>query len=72
MSVASQEPRELPSLWRPIRVPTFRNLLVADVASDVGTFMQERRRGLDDGVRPNPLHYQCTQYGAETEAPPSA
>jgi hypothetical protein len=28
------------SLWRPLRVPTFRNLLVADVASDFGTFMQ--------------------------------
>ena len=28
------------SLWRPLRSPTFRNLLVADVASDVGTFMQ--------------------------------
>ena len=40
MSVASQEPREIPSLWRPLHVPTFRNLLVAEVASDVGTFMQ--------------------------------
>ena len=28
------------SLWRPLRVPTFRNLLVADVVSDIGTFMQ--------------------------------
>ncbi len=28
------------SLWRPLRVPTFRNLLVADVISDIGTFMQ--------------------------------
>jgi len=28
------------SLWRPLRSPIFRNLLVADVASDVGTFMQ--------------------------------
>ena len=28
------------SLWRPLRVSTFRNLLVADVVSDVGTFMQ--------------------------------
>jgi MFS family permease len=30
----------LPSPWRPLRVPIFRNLLVADLASDVGTFMQ--------------------------------
>ena len=28
------------SLWHPLRVPTFRNLLMADIASDVGTFMQ--------------------------------
>src|SRR5258708_5658664 len=28
------------SLWRPLRSATFRNLLVADVVSDVGTFMQ--------------------------------
>ena len=28
------------NLWRPLRVPTFRNLLLADVVSDIGTFMQ--------------------------------
>src|SRR5260221_1097885 len=28
------------SLWRPLRTPIFRDLLVADIASDVGTFMQ--------------------------------
>src|SRR5580700_8166006 len=28
------------SLWRPLRTPTFRNLLIADIASDIGTFMQ--------------------------------
>src|SRR6267142_1886469 len=27
-------------LWRPLRAPIFRQLLVADVVSDVGTFMQ--------------------------------
>lgn len=26
--------------WRPLRVPMFRNLLIADLMSDVGTFMQ--------------------------------
>src|SRR5216683_2647692 len=31
---------EVPSLWRPLRTPNFRNLLVADVISDVGAFMQ--------------------------------
>src|SRR5271163_4545426 len=28
------------SLWRPLSSSTFRNLLIADVVSDVGTFMQ--------------------------------
>ena len=28
------------SPWSPLRAPTFRNLLIADVLSDVGTFMQ--------------------------------
>jgi predicted MFS family arabinose efflux permease len=28
------------SLWQPLRSSIFRNLLIADVASDVGTFMQ--------------------------------
>src|SRR6202163_1430472 len=29
-----------PSLWRPLRTPLFRTLLLADVMSDIGTFMQ--------------------------------
>ena len=28
------------SLWRPLRSSTFRDLLIADVVSDIGTFMQ--------------------------------
>jgi MFS family permease len=28
------------SPWRPLRIPLFRNLLIADFVSDVGTFMQ--------------------------------
>src|SRR5678816_3887053 len=28
------------SVWSPVRVPAFRNLLIADVLSDIGTFMQ--------------------------------
>src|SRR5579863_4449623 len=28
------------SLWRPLRTAVFRNLLIADVVSDIGTFMQ--------------------------------
>src|SRR6266446_9075937 len=31
---------ELTSLWRPLRVSSFRNLIIADVVSDVGAFMQ--------------------------------
>src|SRR6202035_2362952 len=36
----SHDSKDVPTLWRPLRAPTFRNLLVADVASDMGTFMQ--------------------------------
>ena len=28
------------SLWRSLQIPVFRNLLLANVVSDVGTFMQ--------------------------------
>jgi len=28
------------SPWRPLRIPLFRNLLIADLISDIGTFMQ--------------------------------
>ena len=28
------------SLWRPLQMPIFRDLLIADVVSDIGTFMQ--------------------------------
>src|ERR1700722_18301017 len=33
-------PTASPSLWRPLRVTVFRNLLIADVISDAGAFMQ--------------------------------
>ncbi len=32
--------KEAVDLWRPLRTPIFRQLLIADVVSDVGTFMQ--------------------------------
>ena len=39
--MASHDAKEqASSLWRPLRISTFRNLLLADIASDVGTFMQ--------------------------------
>src|ERR1700733_13858748 len=28
------------SAWHPLRIPLFRNLLIADLVSDIGTFMQ--------------------------------
>ncbi len=34
------KPTASPNLWRPLRVTVFRNLLAADVVSDVGAFMQ--------------------------------
>ncbi len=34
------ESPKIPSLWRPLHVPTFRNLLIANVVSDIGAFMQ--------------------------------
>ncbi len=37
---ATTDRKEARTLWRPLRAPTFRNLLLADVASDMGTFMQ--------------------------------
>src|ERR1700693_726097 len=35
-----QRSRATTSVWRPLRGSTFRNLLIADVFSDIGTFMQ--------------------------------
>jgi MFS family permease len=40
ISVAMSPTQEATSLWRPLRTPIFRQLLLADVVSDVGTFMQ--------------------------------
>jgi MFS family permease len=34
------KPTACPNLWRPLRVTVFRNLLIADVISDAGAFMQ--------------------------------
>ncbi len=34
------KPTASPRLWRPLRVRVFRNLLIADVISDAGAFMQ--------------------------------
>jgi MFS family permease len=39
-ALAAERPGGPPSPWRPLRTPLFRNLLLADVMSDIGTFMQ--------------------------------
>ncbi len=36
----SAQPSSVPSPWHPLRVAIFRNLLVADLVSDIGTFLQ--------------------------------
>jgi MFS family permease len=49
--IASEAPKDAPqtriektdtpwTAWQPLRVPMFRNLLIADLMSDIGTFMQ--------------------------------
>ena len=62
MSVASHDSRDVPTLWRPLRAPTFRNLLVADVASDMGTFMQSVAAAwLMVSLHAGPLYVALTQ-----------
>src|SRR3979490_1920752 len=53
---------DTPALWRPLRTPTFRYLLVADVVSDIGAFIQSvgaawRRVSLGAG----PMYVALTQ-----------
>ncbi len=40
MPHATSPTHEAASWWRPLRTPIFRQLLIADVVSDIGTFMQ--------------------------------
>ena len=62
MSVAGDNPKEAPTLWRPLRAPTFRNLLVADVVSDMGTFMQSVGAAwLMISLHAGPLYVALTQ-----------
>jgi MFS family permease len=50
------------SLWRPLRSSTFRNLLIADVVSDVGTFMQSVGAAwLMVSLNAGPLYVALTQ-----------
>jgi MFS family permease len=40
MPESNNPPLPAPSPWSPLRIPLFRNLLIADFVSDVGAFMQ--------------------------------
>src|SRR6202142_1214003 len=41
MPDSSHAPKsQAPGPWHPLRIPFFRNLLIADLVSDIGTFMQ--------------------------------
>src|ERR1700751_4788588 len=49
-------------LWRPLRTPIFRHLLIADIISDVGTFMQSvGAAGLMVSLGASPLYVALTQ-----------
>jgi len=50
------------SAWHPLRTPLFRNLLLADVVSDVGTFMQTVCAAwLMVSLRAGPMYVALTQ-----------
>src|SRR5580700_5486477 len=53
---------EIPSLWRPLRTPIFRNLLVASVVSDIGAFMQSVGAAwLMVSLKAGPMYVALTQ-----------
>src|ERR1035441_1828751 len=55
-------PVVLPSPWRPLRVLIFRNLLIADLVSDMGTFMQSVGAAwLMASLSHSPLHIALIQ-----------
>jgi MFS family permease len=50
------------SVWRPLRERTFRNLLIADIFSDVGTFMQSVGAAwLMVSLKAGPMYVALTQ-----------
>ena len=53
---------EIRSLWQPLRTPTFRNLLFASVASDIGAFMQSMGAAwLMVSLHAGPMYVALTQ-----------
>ena len=50
------------AVWRPLRLPMFRNLLIANVFGDVGTFMQSVGAAwLMVSLNPGPMYVALTQ-----------
>jgi MFS family permease len=59
---ATTDKKNAPTLWRPLRAPAFRNLLIADVVSDMGTFMQSVGAAwLMISLHAGPLYVALTQ-----------
>src|SRR5271154_1876978 len=57
-----QDSLPLKSAWSPLRIPIFRNLLIADYASDVGTFMQTVGAAwLMTSLTPSPIYIALIQ-----------
>jgi len=49
------------SLWRPLQLPIFRDLLIADVVSDIGTFMQSVGAAWLVSLGAGPMYVALTQ-----------
>jgi MFS family permease len=61
-SFGELRPSTVASVWRPLRGKTFRNLLIADVFSDVGTFMQSVGAAwLMVSLKAGPMYVALTQ-----------
>jgi MFS family permease len=62
LSAATADTKNVPTLWRPLRATAFRNLLIADVVSDMGTFMQSVGAAwLMISLHAGPLYVALTQ-----------
>src|SRR5258705_4894094 len=62
MAVATSTSDASASLWRPLRSSSFRNLIIADVVSDVGAFMQSTGAAwLMVSLNAGPMYVALTQ-----------
>src|ERR1700720_4385286 len=63
MPISADQPAS--SIWAPLKTPTFRNLLIADIVSDVGAFMQTVGAAwLMVSLNAGPLYVALTQTAA--------